>query len=351
MSPLPGAFAGRSPQPAMEAGGAGKPVGQEEELPTAPQQWLTGAYGGDGGLERSAAARVESEGGRRVRNFFASSEAACMSSTIDDRRGPNSTSRLMGHSSNCRLIGSGMPGVCCSHRFLCMRCCHAAVRAAATAPVEQRQRMTPAVFATCLFGQTMRVSRHGGDVMRQQGDVIHNSLLLHHAPMRSVCKLGRQLVFGSGRRYRPVIPVCQTLRLRDLDKCFHQGTEPPGLCRSPTEVRADGGKHRPDRVETGGACRGLEPPDATELVRALGVLRPRFAAAPAIMPGSSATKAPTTGSESPQLGFLGLPSPYQVPPNLPHEHAASAGRTLPIGLIRHTCRPSAITWIAMKLQG
>ena len=66
MSPLPGAFAGRSPQPVMEAGGAGKPVGQEEELPTAPRQWLPGAYGGDGGLERSAAARVEAEGGRRV---------------------------------------------------------------------------------------------------------------------------------------------------------------------------------------------------------------------------------------------------------------------------------------------
>ena len=50
----------------------------------------------------------------------------------------------------------------------------------------------------CLFGQTMRVNRHGGDVMRQQGDVIHNSLLLHHTLMRSVCKLGCQLVFGSG---------------------------------------------------------------------------------------------------------------------------------------------------------
>ncbi|CAL8350245.1 unnamed protein product [Boreogadus saida] len=41
----------------------------------------------------------------------------------------------------------------------------------------------------------------------------------------------------------------------------------------PTEVRADGGKHRPDRVETGGACCGLKPLDATELVRALGGLR------------------------------------------------------------------------------
>ena len=128
--------------------------------------------------------------------------------------------------------------------------------------------------------------------MRQQGDVIHNSLLLHNTPMRSVCKLGRQLVFESGaavaeprlhskdstqsgiqRRYRPVTPVCQTLRLRDLDKCFHRDHELPGLRRSPTEVRSDGGKHRPDRVETGGACRGLGPPDATELVRELGVLR------------------------------------------------------------------------------
>ncbi|CAL8339529.1 unnamed protein product [Boreogadus saida] len=97
MSPLPEDFAGRSPQPAMEAGGAGKPTeaafvkphepaalglrwplasleaggagnpgGQEEELPAAPRQRLPGAYGGDGGLERSAAARVEAEGGRRV---------------------------------------------------------------------------------------------------------------------------------------------------------------------------------------------------------------------------------------------------------------------------------------------
>ena len=48
MSPLPGAFAGRSPQLAMEAGGAGKPGGQEEEMPAAPRQWLPGAYGGDG---------------------------------------------------------------------------------------------------------------------------------------------------------------------------------------------------------------------------------------------------------------------------------------------------------------
>ncbi|CAL8258928.1 unnamed protein product [Boreogadus saida] len=66
MSPLPGAFAGRSPRPAMEAGGAGKPGGQEERLPAVPRQWLSGAYGGDGGLERTAAARVEAEGGRRV---------------------------------------------------------------------------------------------------------------------------------------------------------------------------------------------------------------------------------------------------------------------------------------------
>ena len=66
MSPLPGAFAGRSLQPAMEAGGAGKPGGQEEELPAAPRQWLSGAYGSDGSFERSAAARVEAEGGRRV---------------------------------------------------------------------------------------------------------------------------------------------------------------------------------------------------------------------------------------------------------------------------------------------
>ncbi|CAL8294834.1 unnamed protein product [Boreogadus saida] len=78
---------------------------------------------------------------------------------------------------------------------------------------------------------------------------------------------------GIQRRYRPVTPVCQTLRLRDLDKCFHRGPEPPGLRRSPTEVRSDGGKCQPDRVETGGECRGLEPPDAMQLVRALGGLR------------------------------------------------------------------------------
>ncbi|CAL8283952.1 unnamed protein product [Boreogadus saida] len=143
-------------------------------------------------------------------------------------------------------------------------------------------------------GWTMRVRRH---VMCQQGVVIHNSLLLHHTPMRSVCQLGRQLVFGSGavaaeprlhskdgtqsgvqRRYRPVTPLCQTLRLPDLDKCFHRGPELPGLRRSPTEVRSDGGKHRPDRVETGGACRGLEPPDATELVRASATKQSEVAA-------------------------------------------------------------------------
>ena len=66
MSPLPWAFACRSPQPAMEAGGAGKPGGQEEELPAEPRQRLPGAYGGDGGLERNAAARVDAEGGRCV---------------------------------------------------------------------------------------------------------------------------------------------------------------------------------------------------------------------------------------------------------------------------------------------
>ena len=72
MSPLPGALAGRSPQPAMEAGGAykpgeaGKPGGQEEELPAAPGQWLSGAYGGDGNPGRSTAAGVEAEGGRHV---------------------------------------------------------------------------------------------------------------------------------------------------------------------------------------------------------------------------------------------------------------------------------------------
>ena len=58
MSPLPGASTGCSPQPAMEACGAGKPGGQEEELPAAPRQWLSGTYGGDGSLEWSAAARV-----------------------------------------------------------------------------------------------------------------------------------------------------------------------------------------------------------------------------------------------------------------------------------------------------
>ena len=54
-------FAGRLPQPAMEAGRDGKPGGQEKELPV-----LSGAYGGDGSLERSAAAGGEAEGGRRV---------------------------------------------------------------------------------------------------------------------------------------------------------------------------------------------------------------------------------------------------------------------------------------------
>ncbi|CAL8258911.1 unnamed protein product [Boreogadus saida] len=33
----------------MEAGGAGMPGGQEERLPATPRQWLSGAYGGDGG--------------------------------------------------------------------------------------------------------------------------------------------------------------------------------------------------------------------------------------------------------------------------------------------------------------
>ncbi|CAL8339534.1 unnamed protein product [Boreogadus saida] len=59
--------------------------------------------------------------------------------------------------SNCRLIGSGMPRVCCSHRFLCMRCrrpgrCHRAGGAEAEDDTGGFRHVN------CLFGQTMRVN-------------------------------------------------------------------------------------------------------------------------------------------------------------------------------------------------
>ncbi|CAL8254467.1 unnamed protein product [Boreogadus saida] len=318
-SPLPEAFAGCLPRPAMEAGGAGKPgepllalVGRGiAPWARCPSQLATeaGEAGKPGGPEGGSAGGAVTVadglwrrrepgaegccrgggGGREtcLRNTSASSDAACISSTIDDRRGPNSPSGLMGHSNNCRLIGSGMPGVCCNHRFLWMKCCHLPGRCYRTGGAEAEDDAGSFRRVDCPFGQTMRVGRHGGDVMCTQGNVVHDSLLLHHALMRPVHELGRQLVFGSGAaaaeprlhskdsaqdpaavppcnwRYRP---VCQTLRLRDLDECFHLGSELPGLRRSPTEVWSDGGKHRPDRVETGGRCHGNKPPDSMQLL-------------------------------------------------------------------------------------
>jgi hypothetical protein len=78
-----------------------------------------------------------------------------------------------------------------------------------------------------------------------------SSLLLHQTLMRSVCKLSRQLVFGSGA-------AVAEPRLHSKD------STQSGIQR----------RYRPvTPVETGGACRGLEPPDAMQLVRALGGLR------------------------------------------------------------------------------